>query len=102
MQDEIKHTKMAIGIVKEITGEEYKISPLNIDIKIRNIEKLKTDNYRDGCINELHSAIELEKTSEKYKDIGLKSLSDFFKEIADDEQRHSQLAFDIDNWLNKI
>jgi heat shock protein HslJ len=101
MADETKHTRMALSLVKAITGKSHTIDPLHLEPKIRSVEQLKQDNRRDACINEAKSAKLLLRQAEEYKAKGMPHLSAYIKEIADDELRHAQLGLKIADWLDK-
>ena len=100
MFDEIRHTKIAIGLASLASNKKYKIDELKLNnVKIRDKKTFKEENYKDACINEAAAAKSLYEESSQYE-LNKPELAKILKEIGDDESRHALLGEKIDNWLD--
>ena len=100
MQDEIRHTKIAVSLVKIATNKEYEINNLPLtNLPLRNKEQFRKANHRDAIINEARSADELYKYADECLKKNRIELAKVITEIADDETRHADLGHKIEEWL---
>ena len=100
MQDEIKHTEIAVSLVKTATNKEYEIDNLPLSkLPLRNKEQFRKDNHRDAIINEAKSADALYKYADECLKKNRVELAKIITEIANDESRHADLGHKIEEWL---
>ena len=100
MNDEIKHTKIALSLASYASKKQYTVDKLKLDkLEIRDKETFKKDNYRDACINEREAAKQLFYLAEQEKNKNRPELATLIIEIANDETRHADLGDKINDWL---
>lgn len=98
--DEIKHAKMSYGIASAFLDSDVSPGALDVDgsLETLQIKDIIQSVIQEGCIGETLSAIEAHFAAYHSKDDAIK---DILTEIAVDEARHAQLAWDTIMWITK-
>jgi len=98
--DEIKHAKMCYSFASIFLDTDIVPESLNVegslgDLDLKSIIK---SVIREGCIEETLAAIEAHYRAHHATDLEVKLV---LNEIAEDETRHAQLAWDTISWISK-
>ena len=98
--DEVKHAKMCYGFAGAFLDLDVSPGALDVDRSLEqiNIKNIIQSVIQDGCIEETLSAIEAQFTAYHAKDDAVKAS---LTQIASDETRHAQLAWDTIVWITK-
>ena len=98
--DEVKHAKMCYGFASVFLDSDVSPGALDVDRSLEhiNIEDIIQSVIQDGCIEETLSAIEAHFTAYHAKDDAVKAT---LTQIASDETKHAQLAWDTIIWITK-
>ena len=96
--DEIKHAKMCYGIASAFLGAGTGPGSLDVtdSLEKMDIEEIVQSVIVEGCIGETLSAIEAHFAAHYAQDGAVKEA---LEEIAVDETRHGQLAWDTIEWI---
>ena len=96
--DEIKHAKMCYGIASAFLGAGTGPGSLDVtdSLEKMDIEEIVQSVIVEGCIGETLSAIEAHLAARYAQDGAVKEA---LEEIAADETRHGQLAWDTIEWI---
>ena len=98
--DEIKHAKMCYSFASIFLDTDIVPESLNVDGSLDNLDlkSIIKSVIREGCIEETLAAIEAHYRAHHATDLEVKQV---LEEIAVDETRHAQLAWDTINWISK-
>ena len=98
--DEIKHAKMCYGFASTFMNTDIAPQSLDVDGSLGELDlkNVIQSVIREGCIEETLSAIEAHFRAHYSTDFEVKNV---LKEIAADETRHAQLAWDTISWITK-
>jgi hypothetical protein len=96
--DEVKHARIAYALASG--PGERDVGPAPLDIaratpRAPSLETLVRETVADGCIGEAAAALALRGEAEATADPALRAL---LLEMADDEERHAELAYAIVAW----
>ena len=92
--DEIKHARIAYSLA----SDDRRIGPGRLEVLPRppaTLQSIVRDAIVDGCIGEVAAAIDLRKQALATPDAKLRAL---LEEMADDEERHAELAYATVAW----
>lgn len=99
MADEIKHTRLCLGVASAAAGQEVGLGPIDIggsmDGEVIPATVL-VDTIREGCINETICAAQAQAAFGDSVDGEIRAA---LEGIAADEQRHSALAWRTVKWI---
>ena len=98
--DEIKHAKMCYSFASIFLNTDIVPESLNVDGSIGDLdlESIIKSVIHEGCIEETLAAIDAHNRAHHTTDIEVKHV---LNEIAVDETRHAQLAWDTISWISK-
>ena len=98
--DEIKHAKMCYGFASIFMSTDIAPQALDVDGSLGELDlkNIIQSVIQEGCIEETLSAIEAHFRAHHSTDIDVKKV---LNEIAADETRHAQLAWDTIFWITK-
>ena len=98
--DEIKHAKMCYSLASIFINTD--ISPESLDVEESlgdlDVKSIIKSVIREGCIEETLAAIEAHFRANHSEDLEIKQV---LNEIAEDEMKHAQLAWDTIAWISK-
>jgi len=98
--DEIKHAKMCYSLASIFINTD--VSPESLDVEESlgdlDVKSIIKSVIREGCIEETLAAIEAHFRADHSEDLEIKQV---LKEIAQDETKHAQLAWDTVAWISK-
>ena len=96
--DEINHAKYAYTFANAFLGSNYGPGPLDVKGSLDDVSLKYTVRtlIEEGCIEETLSAIEAHITAHYAEDSTVKTV---LVQIASDETRHAQLAWDALHWI---
>merc|ERR1719367_2002722 len=98
--DEIKHAKMCYSFASIFLDTDIVPESLNVDGSLGDLdlESIVKSVIREGCIEETLASIEAHYRAHHATDHEVKQV---LNEIAADETRHAQLAWDTISWISK-
>ena len=97
--DEIRHARVCLGIASSLADETIGLGALPIDGALEDagsIEAILVDTIKEACVNETVSAAICQAAGEAASDTFIR---DALITIAEDEQRHSTLAWKTVQWM---
>jgi hypothetical protein len=97
--DEIRHARVCLGIASTLADETIGLGALNIDASLDSagsVASILVDTIKEACVNETISAAICQASGEAATDA---FIADALLSIAEDEQRHSTLAWRTVRWL---
>merc|ERR1719259_704288 len=98
--DEIKHAKMCYSLASIFINTD--VSPESLDVEESlgdlDVKSIIKSVIREGCIEETLAAIEAHFRADHSEDHEIKQV---LEEIANDETKHAQLAWDTISWISK-
>ena len=98
--DEIKHAKICYGIASLFLGSEFGPGYLNVEGSLDklHLKKIIQSIIQEGCIEETISAVEAHFGAYTAQ---VPSIKDALSQIASDETRHAQFAWETIQWIIK-
>ena len=95
--DEVRHARIAFSIASAYAGKSLGPGPLPVRMQPRapTLEEVVREAIRDGCIGEAAAALMLREEASRTKSPALRAL---FEAMADDEERHAELAYMTVAW----
>jgi hypothetical protein len=97
--DEIRHARVCLGIASTLADETIGLGALAINGSLEgadSIPSILVDTIKEACVNETISAAICQASGEAATDA---FITDALVSIAEDEQRHSTLAWRTVRWL---
>ena len=96
--DEIKHSKMCYGFASAFLGSDLGPGSLEVNGSLEgmDLKEITRSVIQEGCIEETLSALEARFAAHIAEDNAVKTVA---SEIASDEIRHAQLAWDTIAWI---
>jgi len=97
--DEIRHARVCLGIASTLADETIGLGALNIDGALEgadSVASILVDTIQEACVNETVSAAVCQAAGEAATD---SFIAEALISIAEDEQRHSTLAWRTVRWL---
>jgi len=96
--DEIKHAKMCYGFASAFIGSDFQPGVLDVGggLGSMDLKEIIRSIIQEGCIEETLSAIDARLAAHHAQDATIKTA---LLEIASDETRHAQLAWDTIQWI---
>lgn len=95
--DEVRHARLAFGLASAYAGRPMSAGPLPVDGALETDRKaLVRAQVRDACVNETLAAIQAAEQARTEADPAVQRV---LQVIADDEARHSELAWQTLVWL---
>jgi hypothetical protein len=97
-EDEVRHAQAmrALARAAGATEAELAIALLpEVAYPVRQLEAVLVENAREGCVNETYAALVALHQARHATDPRVREV---FTEIAADEQRHAELAWDLHAW----
>jgi hypothetical protein len=97
LSDETAHTQLCFGIASAYAGRAVGPGPLDISgsLEIASLEDIVDLVIAEGCFGETSAALEALEAAETASDPVIRAA---YSQIADDEQRHAELAFRFVRW----
>jgi hypothetical protein len=94
--DEIEHTGTFLALAKRRGGAEHRIGPLAVERApvVATFEAFAVETFLDGCVAETISGIEIRSCADDGDDFERRAVA----AIADDEERHAELAWRMLAW----
>ena len=98
--DEIRHAKICYGFASTFLGSEFGPGPLDVEGSLGKMElkKIAQSIIQEGCIEETISAVEAHLGAYTAQE---PSIKEALGQIATDETRHAQFAWDTIQWMVK-
>jgi hypothetical protein len=96
--DEIEHARIAYAIAAALSGDSRGPGPLDVaraDPIPTSLAELAAETFRDGCVSETRSALEARREARAAREGPLRRA---LMRIADDEERHAELAWRVVDW----
>ncbi len=94
--DEIEHARLAFALVSSYSGRDIGPGPLPNAPRSLDASRTLLETLRDGCVGEALAALEARAAAARASDPAARAA---LERIADDEERHAELAFRILAWL---
>lgn len=94
--DEIEHARSVFGIASAYAGRELGPGPLPTPPRSLDVARTLLETVRDGCVGEALAALEARAAAERAEDPAIREA---LERIADDEERHAELAYRVLAWL---
>jgi hypothetical protein len=97
MVDETLHARLAFGLASQFSGSAIGPGKLNVDhaLDADDFESIVMNTVLEGCIGETVAAIEARELLARAQDPSIRQV---LSQIAHDEQRHADLAWQVVRW----
>jgi hypothetical protein len=97
--DEIRHTRICLGIASSLANETIGLGGLPVDGALDlagDVSAILVDTIREACVNETIAAAQCQAAGQAATD---PMIREALNEIAEDEQRHATLAWKTVRWI---
>jgi hypothetical protein len=97
LADETAHTRLCFQIASEYAGHAVGPGPLDVNrsLEVTSLEDIVDLVIAEGCFGETSAALEALESADGASDPVIRSA---YAQIARDEQRHAELAFQFVRW----
>lgn len=98
--DEVRHARDAYALASAYAGEPVGPGRLDVtgtlaDVADVTLARLAVETFEDGCMNETYASVDAREKHALYTD---SAVHDVLGVVADDEERHAELAWKIVAW----
>ncbi len=98
--DEVRHARDAYALASTYAGEPVGPAPLDMTGTLAHVAdvtlaRLAVETFEDGCVNETYASVDAREKHALYTD---GAVHDVLGVVADDEERHAELAWKIVAW----
>jgi hypothetical protein len=97
--DEIRHTRICLGIASSLANDTIGLAGLPVDGALEfggDVSAILVDTIREACVNETIAAAQCQAAGQAATDPMIRAA---LNEIAEDEQRHATLAWKTVRWI---
>jgi hypothetical protein len=97
--DEIRHTRICLGIASSLANETIGLAAIPVDGALDlagDVSAILVDTIREACVNETIAAAQCQAAGQAATDPMIRAA---LNEIAEDEQRHATLAWKTVRWI---
>lgn len=93
-REEERHVELTTMLARRYGREP--ISPIRTNFEVRSLFEIARENLVEGCIRETWGAVLALLRAERAEEAEIRTAA---REIAEDETRHAELAWDVAMWL---
>jgi hypothetical protein len=97
--DEVRHAQLCFGLASRYAGIELGPGPLDVAASLEgelDPERVFETLFEEGCVGETLAALEAAQAARRARDPEVRQV---LERIAEDEQRHAELAWRSARWL---